>query len=53
MAVRYKELFEVELAELMKKEFSGDFGLALKFLALPLDRGMLLESARCVYCNCY
>jgi hypothetical protein len=35
---RYKELYEIELDELMKKEFSGDFGLAMKFLALPLDR---------------
>jgi hypothetical protein len=38
IALRYKELHEIELAELMKKEFSGDFGLALKFLALPLDK---------------
>jgi hypothetical protein len=41
MSVRYKELYEVELAELMKKEFSGNFGLTLKFLALPFDKGKL------------
>jgi hypothetical protein len=35
LAIRYKELHNVQLSELMKKEFSGHFGLALKFLALP------------------
>ena len=38
MAIRYKELHSVELSELMKKEFSGDFGKALEFLALRPDR---------------
>lgn len=38
MNIRYKELFQKDLDELMKKEFSGDFGLALKFLSLPSDR---------------
>lgn len=33
--VRYKELYQKNLWELMKKEFSGDFGTALEFLALP------------------
>lgn len=36
--LRYKEMFEKDLDEVMKKEFSGDFGLALKFLSLPMDR---------------
>jgi len=38
MAIRYKELYEVELQEVMKKEFSGDLGLALRWLALPADQ---------------
>ena len=38
ISLRYKELFGKDLDELMKKEFSGDFGLALKFLALPMDK---------------
>jgi hypothetical protein len=37
VALRYKELHHVELSEVMKKEFSGDLGMALKLLALPLD----------------
>jgi glutamate formiminotransferase len=37
IALRYKELYEKDLAELMKSEFKGDFGLALKFMALPLN----------------
>jgi hypothetical protein len=35
---RYKEMFSSDLEELMKKEFSGNFGLALRFLALPLHQ---------------
>ncbi|ACI65915.1 annexin [Phaeodactylum tricornutum CCAP 1055/1] len=38
MAIRYKELFERELVDVMKKEFSGDFGVALEFLSLPSDK---------------
>jgi len=34
---RYKELYDTSLTELMKKEFSGDFGRALKMLSMPLD----------------
>jgi Annexin len=37
VAIRYKELHNIELSELMKKEFSGDFGLALEFLSLRPD----------------
>lgn len=37
VAIRYKELHDIELSELMKKEFSGDFGLCLEFLALRPD----------------
>lgn len=35
MYVRYKELYQQDLAQLMDKEFSGNFGVALEFLALP------------------
>jgi hypothetical protein len=38
MYIRYKEMFNQDLEELMKKEFSGNFGLALRFLALPLHK---------------
>lgn len=38
MAIRYKELYNEELHVLMKKEFSGDFGDVVKFLALPADK---------------
>ena len=38
MAIRYKELYSTELSDLMNKEFSGDFGKALEFLALRPDR---------------
>ena len=31
---RYEELFNQKLSDLMKKEFSGDFGLAMQFLAM-------------------
>ena len=37
MSLRYKELFGKELYDVMKKEFSGDFGTVLQYLALPLD----------------
>lgn len=35
IAIRYKELYGKDLIDVMKKEFSGDFGEALQFLALP------------------
>ena len=35
LALRYKELYSSHLHELMKKEFSGDFGLCMQFLAMP------------------
>lgn len=38
ICIRYKEMFGKDLEELMKKEFSGDFGLALRFLSLPLHK---------------
>lgn len=38
IATRYPELFKTPLDELMKKEFSGDFGLTLKFLSLPMNK---------------
>lgn len=38
MSIRYKELYSKELSELLKKEFSGDLGNALEFLALRPDR---------------
>jgi hypothetical protein len=34
--MRYKELYDKDLSEVMKKEFSGDFGMAMRFLAMPL-----------------
>lgn len=34
---RYREMFENDLAELMRKEFSGDFGFCMQALALPAD----------------
>jgi len=38
ISIRFKELFNKDLSELMKKEFRGDFGTALEFLALPPDK---------------
>ena len=38
MAIRYKELYNEPLDQIMKKEFSGDVGLALRWLALPADQ---------------
>ena len=38
MAIRYKELYNEPLEQIMKKEFSGDVGLALRWLALPADQ---------------
>jgi hypothetical protein len=35
ISLRYKEMFHKDLSEVMKKEFSGDFGVAMKFSALP------------------
>lgn len=37
IAIRYKELYSKDLQELMKKEFSGNLGEALRFLALRPD----------------
>jgi hypothetical protein len=37
ICLRYKELFDKPLHELMKKEFSGNFGTAMEFLAMPAD----------------
>ena len=36
LSKRYEELFESKLVDIMKKEFRGDFGLAMEFLAMPL-----------------
>jgi hypothetical protein len=38
ISFRYKELYNKDLTQVMKKEFSGDFGRALQFLALPSDK---------------
>jgi annexin A13 len=38
ISLRYKEMFGKDLSEVMKKEFSGDFGVCMKFLALPADQ---------------
>lgn len=38
ISLRYKELYDKYLSQVMKKEFSGDFGAALQFLALPSDK---------------
>lgn len=35
IATRYKELYEKELKDVMKSEFSGDYGRAVQLLALP------------------
>lgn len=37
LARRYKELYDKSLTELMKSEFSGDFGRVMKMLAMPID----------------
>eukprot|EP00978_Attheya_sp_CCMP212_P006474 scaffold14838_cov45-Attheya_sp.AAC.2 len=38
ISLHYKEIYDKELKDLMKKEVgSGDFGMALQFLALPSD----------------
>ena len=49
MAIRYKELYDKELQEVMKKEFGGDLGLALRWLAMPSDQAeakMIKEAAK-------
>ena len=38
ISLRYKELYSKDLSSVMKKEFSGDFGAGLQFLALPADQ---------------
>jgi hypothetical protein len=38
IAKRYPELYEKKpLSELFRKEFSGDFGFAMRCLSMPLD----------------
>lgn len=37
MALRYKELYGKEMVDVLKKNFSGDLGLALQYLAVPSD----------------
>jgi Annexin len=58
LILRYKELYPQDkggnLAELMKSEFSGDFGSALAMLAMPLDEAecyMVKKAAKGVGCN--
>jgi Annexin len=38
MSIRFKELFSKELVDIMKKEFSGNFGKVTQYLALPADK---------------
>ena len=33
----YRELYDKDLAEVMRKEFSGEFGFCMQALALPAD----------------
>ena len=35
IAMRYREIYEKDLREVMKSEFSGDYGTAVQLLALP------------------
>lgn len=54
LAKRYPELYDKPLAELMKSEFSGDFGRAMTILAMPLDEAecyMLKKAMDGVGCN--
>lgn len=55
IAARYKELNDGKtLVQLMKKEFSGDFGDALELLALPPDQAecaMIHKATKGIGCN--
>lgn len=54
ISIRFKELYNKELPDLMEKEFSGDFGLTLKFLSMPSDKAecaMLKAATRGVGAN--
>jgi hypothetical protein len=54
LSKRYPELYDKGLAELMKAEFSGDFGRAMTMLAMPLDEAecyMLKKATDGVGCN--
>lgn len=51
---RYKELYDKNLADLMRKEFSGDFGMAMKMLSMPIDEAecyMLKKGMDGIGCN--
>lgn len=51
---RYTELYDKSLADLMKKEFSGDFAMLMKMLAMPIDEAecyMLKKGMEGVGCN--
>jgi Annexin len=58
LTLRFKELYPTDkggiLSDLMKSEFSGDFGTALTMLAMPLDEAecyMIKKAAKGVGCN--
>ncbi|KAG7374328.1 annexin [Nitzschia inconspicua] len=58
LSLRFKDLYPNDkggnLAELMKSEFSGDFGQALTMLAMPLDEAecyMLRKATKGIGCN--
>lgn len=54
MSIRYKELYSKELQEIMDKEFGGDTGLALRWLAMPADQAeakMIKEAAKGIGSN--
>lgn len=54
LSLRYKELYEQPLNELMKKEFKGDFRFGMTCLAMPLDLAecyMLKKGTDGIGCN--
>jgi len=54
LARRYNELYDKPLTQLMKDEFSGDFGRAMKMLAMPIDESeayMLKKGMDGLGCN--
>ncbi|CAJ1934284.1 unnamed protein product [Cylindrotheca closterium] len=54
LARRYQELYDKPLTKLMKDEFSGDFGRAMKMLAMPIDEAecyMLKKAFEGLGCN--
>jgi Annexin len=56
LSKRYPDLYEKSLAEVLKKEFSGDFGRAMTMLAMPLDEAecyMLKKATDGVGCNAH